>query len=610
MFISPGICVAGDLVPPGSPDSTMKTLDEVEARIAIHEIPFTISEPGSYYLVHNLGPASQDSHGIVIEVSDVSLDLNGFALIGPGKDVGTGGSGIYSGLDIYNLKIENGTIRDWRSSGITISSIYNSVLENLRCYKNGGAGIYTPGYNSSIKNNVCMSNGQAGIYLESGNTIAFNVCRWNATYGIRASDGNTILNNTCFANSDDGLNVNWNNLIHDNNCLMNNGDGIEMFSQNRVEKNNCGNNGSLGTGAGIRATGTDNHITDNLATYSDWGMKIDGANNIISDNITRGNSTPIAALAGNQLDVLISELPFTINFPGKYRLTGRLNQQSTGSHGITIIANNVTLDLDGQSLVGPGKDAGTLDSGIYVDQAEVRTNIIIRNGTVRDWPSTGVDGFGADNSRYEKLHCMNNGHYGLLVGHRSIALENCCENNTNNGMHTMFNTFVKGNSSTSNGGNGILVHSGCTVIQNNSVANTYDGILTYSGCLVIENTCHGNSDDGIETDHGCTVKDNVSFLNKGDGIEVEKQCLVRNNNCTSNGFETTGGAGIRITDEGGCVEGNLVGDNDYGIVCNPATGNYIAGNRAHDNGSGPIDNYDILTPGNTEGTGDLVNISF
>jgi len=80
---------------------------------------------------------------------------------------------------------------------------------------------------------------------------------------------------------------------------------------------------------------------------------------------------------------------------------------------------------------------------------------------------------------------------------------------------------------------------------------------------------------------------------------------VVDNTCGDNGVGTGDGAGIHATSSDNCIEHNLVTDNDRGIDCNPATGNYIASNRA----SGNSTNYDIVG-GNTVGAGDLANVAF
>ena len=70
----------GSLTPPGAPATTMKTLDQVEARTPIPggTAPFLISAPGSYYLTGNLQVSGADA--ITVNASGVTVDLNGFTI--------------------------------------------------------------------------------------------------------------------------------------------------------------------------------------------------------------------------------------------------------------------------------------------------------------------------------------------------------------------------------------------------------------------------------------------------------------------------------------------------------------------------------------------------
>ncbi|MGZ5536956.1 MAG: hypothetical protein ACXWG0_00350 [Chthoniobacterales bacterium] len=111
----------GALTPPGAPTPTMKTLDQIEPRTAISSLPFTISIPGSYYLTKSLSVASSD--GIRIDVSNVTLDLNGFTLSSSASSANGAGISILFGSG--NITIRNGKI----SSG---------VVESGGAYSGGG----------------------------------------------------------------------------------------------------------------------------------------------------------------------------------------------------------------------------------------------------------------------------------------------------------------------------------------------------------------------------------------------------------------------------------------------------------------------------------------
>src|SRR3954454_9857343 len=104
----------GVLTPPaGAPAPTMKTLDQIEPRKEVNATNtpgnatnlFIINAPGSYYLSGDITGVAGKS-GILINADSVTLDLNGFALIGGGS-----GTGIAVTSLERNLTIRNGTVR-------------------------------------------------------------------------------------------------------------------------------------------------------------------------------------------------------------------------------------------------------------------------------------------------------------------------------------------------------------------------------------------------------------------------------------------------------------------------------------------------------------------
>jgi len=92
---------------------------------------------------------------------------------------------------------------------------------------------------------------------------------------------------------------------------------------------------------------------------------------------------PVAGTGATQ----IFDIPFTITEPGSYRLA-RDVVASGGINGITIEADNVTLDLGGHSLNGGGITAGQGFEGIVLSGN--RTNVTIRNGRIADWANAGI----------------------------------------------------------------------------------------------------------------------------------------------------------------------------------------------------------------------------
>src|SRR5215470_169001 len=132
----------GSLTPPGAPAPVFKTLSQVEPRYPIADYQTNLTVSGSYYLVTNLVSGTNTNDGINIRtnVSNITIDLNGFSIIntngaGPASPVGVR---ISEGT---NVVIRNGQIigfdRAIRAEGL----FYGVVADNLHVQNCRRAGI-------------------------------------------------------------------------------------------------------------------------------------------------------------------------------------------------------------------------------------------------------------------------------------------------------------------------------------------------------------------------------------------------------------------------------------------------------------------------------------
>jgi hypothetical protein len=165
----------GSLTPPGAPAPTMKTLQQVEPRTPISSAPFTITEPGSYYLTTNLTVSS--ANAIVIATNGVTLDLNGYTIRSTANPAS--GTAIWIQEGLRNLAILNGNIE-------------GGVTNNAGTYDGPGFGygIFCFGAHALQVNGVNVSGCRYdGINVVAGDSTVVESCAVQTVGGdgIRAS---------------------------------------------------------------------------------------------------------------------------------------------------------------------------------------------------------------------------------------------------------------------------------------------------------------------------------------------------------------------------------------------------------------------------------------
>jgi hypothetical protein len=181
--------------------------------------PVTITLTGSYKLSGNLTVPDGNTTAIDIRSSFVTIDLNGFSIIGPvdcsggfpcaGKGNGTGG-GILAGNPaiasriLFNITIRNGTIQGMGWSGIDMFGD-SFLVENMNLRSNGADGLrarrggFSSGQEGAIVRHVnAHLNGGTGIDVEAG-VVSENTASRNSASGIYLSRG-TLRQNAAFFN--------------------------------------------------------------------------------------------------------------------------------------------------------------------------------------------------------------------------------------------------------------------------------------------------------------------------------------------------------------------------------------------------------------------------
>jgi hypothetical protein len=93
--------------------------------------PVKVTKAGSYILTANLLVGVVLPDAIKVSASNVSINLNGFAIIGPSAGSGIG----VDAVGMTNVTVSNGTITAMGGAGISLGN--NGTVQNVRVVGNG-----------------------------------------------------------------------------------------------------------------------------------------------------------------------------------------------------------------------------------------------------------------------------------------------------------------------------------------------------------------------------------------------------------------------------------------------------------------------------------------
>lgn len=247
----------------------------------------------SYRLTSDLKIPDENTHGIQISTSNISIDLAGFEISGPVVCSGTpttctpstgSGTGVFvtSLFDFPGTAVRNGAVGGMGDGGLSLSS--QSEVQNVRVRWNRRSGI-TIGSGSIVSGSTVFQNGGDGISSFSGSTLSGNSIYQNGVRGIFGGRGMTITGNSVYGNALSGIATVDGATVSGNSVRLNGGPGIFVSFASTVSGNSVANNGSGGivtdSGCAVLGNAVGNNVGFGLTLGSQSGYR---------ENVIAGNS--------------------------------------------------------------------------------------------------------------------------------------------------------------------------------------------------------------------------------------------------------------------------------------------------------------------------------
>jgi hypothetical protein len=601
----------GPLAPPGPPGETMRSLAQIEPRTPIGSIPFTISQPGSYYLTGNVaGITAGAVAGIVIAARQVTLDLNGFTLTG---NPAVPAHAISVAADVDNVKIFNGGLHHWGGDGVHAPEASHMALDDLvvqdcvgngiamasgslgdiTSQNNGGAGVFqsnpVPGIGIIVKKNPggssarLLHNGGGGLVLEGdcdaefSGEIAGNTGHGISWAPILPGDGLRLRLEECddSNNTGDGVHVASSDPV-DVDCDFssasfrhNGGDGVHIdlpHADSRLDishvRGEVCDNGTDGLDVTAGQNGHQGFFDVAMARNGGDGCnKVDGGSNpgsfvrcVVQDNVGRGldlvggSWTLESSLVKNNGSDGVAIGAKKHTKTGHVTLLKRTSSvEDNQGHGVTVYPAEAGAVCD--VVVENSRSTGNVGDGFHLDAG------VAGSGTFRESVVQGNDGRGLDLTggswTLEGTAVNSNGSDGVVVAAKKEF----------KGHVTL---LKRGGSAERNAGDGIRVQSSepdadCSVVVENA-------------------RCSGNTGDGLHV-----VADDAG---SGGSVRVAGSSISGNGKSGIAIGSVVGSAGLAYKVEDADCGGNT--DDGISIMDPRVTGGTVSRTRLSGNGDNGI----------------------
>ncbi len=248
-----------------------------------------------------------------------------------------------------------------------------------------------------------------------------------------------------------------------------------------------------------------------------------------------------AAAAGEPIPIRQSNIPMTIAEPGAYLLASDILSPAEAG-AIVIATGNVTIDLGGHTITGPGRAADRQAFAIQGEQDTVVHRVTIRNGSIADFPTSAISLPQSLHVTIEGLNVRGIGEIAIDVGDEAVI-----RNNQLRGIRADDPDFSGVVIGIRAGFNSLLENNHLQGLHHGGIGHL-DAIRVGRGCYVV-----GNRIEGMST----------AATGSGDAMGIA--CVtaaadIRNNTLRDIQHHRPSGMAIGIRVGSGSVEDNRVSE--------------------------------------------------